>query len=82
MSHGENAPSDWYCSAHQRRCDLCGRSYHASEGGCDCTADLDDCACGRNEWERRDRGLDMYTEIVCSRCGTEPGAEPEEPEDE
>jgi hypothetical protein len=60
MSGGENVPDDWVC--YYTHCDLCGRRYHMSEGGCDCTVDLDDCACGRNEWERRPRSLD----IICS----------------
>ena len=64
--------TDATCAAHV---------YHMSEGGCDCTADLDDCACGKNEWHRKRLlfcGADPEAPIVCEACGTEPGAEPEE----
>jgi hypothetical protein len=80
MGHGENVPSDWYSSRYRCRCDICGRSYHASDGGCDCAADLDDCACGRNEWGRKHLPFcspDPESPIICEACGTEPGTEPE-----
>ena len=77
-----NLPDDWGCD--YTHCDLCGARYHMSECGCDCTADLDDCACGKNEWHRKRLpfcGVDPEAPIVCEACGTEPGAEPEVDDD-
>ena len=73
-----NVPDDW--GSYYRRCDLCGRRYHASEGGCDCTDDLDDCPCGQRDWAS-DCGV-----IYCRSCMGHPGEEradePEEDDDE
>lgn len=35
----QNVPDDWDCF--YRRCESCGRQYHASEGGCDCEGSKD-----------------------------------------
>lgn len=77
-----NLPDDWGC--YYTHCDLCGRRYHMSEGGCDCTEELDDCACGKRQWERRTGVFlrDDDAPIRCSSCGTEPGATPDEVDDE
>jgi len=79
VSHGENVPSDWYSSRYREHCELCGATYHASEGGCSCCDDLDDCACGKNEWARRVGVflVDDEAPIRCECCGTEPGTTPE-----
>lgn len=69
----ENVPDDW--GSYYTHCDLCGERYHLSEGGCGCTDDLDDCGCGKNEWEK-----DRDGNIRCAACHTEPGAEPIEDE--
>ena len=62
----QNTPSDW--NAYWTKCELCGQRYHRSDGGCDCTDDLDDCFCGENEWDYE------YGELVCTQCGTTPGS--------
>jgi hypothetical protein len=85
MSHHENVPSDWYSNRYHWHCDLCGRTYHAADGRCSCFDDLDDCACGRNQWTRRTGVfiVDDGAPIVCACCGTEPGTPPvDDPEDE
>lgn len=81
MSGGDSLPDDWGC--YYTHCDLCGARYHMSEGGCSCCDDLDDCACGKNEWERRTGVflVDDEAPIRCACCGTEPGATPDEVED-
>ena len=79
--HGGPMPSDHYCSRYRETCAVCGRWYHAEDGGCDCTVDLDDCACAANAWKLEMTDVDDGR-IICSACGTEPGAELEETGDE
>lgn len=63
-----NVPDDWHC--YYRKCGICGGRWHASEGGCDCTDDLE-CGCGSNAWER-----DRYGEsLACADCGGGPHEE-------
>lgn len=66
----ENVPSDWH--SWWRTCSICGRRYHASEGGCCCLDGLDDCACGERDWRVTGDGR-----VICSSCRTEPGTQPE-----
>jgi hypothetical protein len=79
MSHGMNVPSDHFCSRYYRRCNICGRTYHMEDGGCDCTADLEPCACGECLWETDAEGV-----VYCTACETEPGAvrEPDDDDDD
>lgn len=58
-------------------CTVCNRHFPAADGECPCTARLDSCACGNRDWELRDDGV-----VVCCACGTEPGATPDEVDDE
>ena len=46
MSYG-NVPDDWGC--YYRKCERCGSTYHASEGGCDCH-ERDNCDEEGREW--------------------------------
>lgn len=38
---GWNVPDDW--GSYYYNCNLCGSRYHASEGGCGCTEDMERC---------------------------------------
>ena len=59
-----NVPDDW--NSYFRKCSLCGDRYHLSDGGCDCTADLE-CECGQCDWRR-----DYDGDLVCENCGGQP----------
>lgn len=61
-----NVPNDW--NAYWRICEICGHRYHKSDGNCECTDDLEDCACGSNDWDVE------YGDLVCIECGTRPGS--------
>ena len=65
-----NVPADW--NIYQRKCFLCGKRYHLSEGWCSCIDNLDSCGCRANDWELKEG------QVVCSRCGTKPGEDLEE----
>lgn len=70
-----NVPDDW--NAYWRRCDICGRKWHASEGGCDCTEALEDCPCGKREWAT------AAGSIYCLACNGRPDEEqPDEDEED
>jgi len=69
-----NVPDGW--NRYWSKCQICGRRYHESDGGCGCTDDLDSCSCGENEWIVDD-GV-----ILCSRCKTQPGSPPRPPDEE
>ena len=56
-----NVPDDW--NSYYRRCSLCGDKYHLSDGGCDCTSDLE-CECGESNWRR-----DQDGDLTCADCG-------------
>ena len=62
-----NVPDDWGC--YYRNCSLCGGRWHASEGGCGCTDDLE-CQCGSGYWNGNSRDA-----LTCSDCGTGPHEE-------
>ena len=69
-----NVPADWNRYFH--KCDLCNESYHASEGGCNCTEDLE---CGGGEKCSTEWGMPFhgegYEDLRCIRCGTGPKVE-------
>jgi len=68
-----NVPDDW--DMHWRRCEFCGQRYHASEGGCGCTDDLDECPCGECDWTREVDAFGRPAAVYCSACGGRPGEE-------
>lgn len=48
-----NTPDDW--NMHWTKCNICGRKYHLSEGGCGCR-DEGECTeckadCTREDWD-------------------------------
>jgi len=68
MRFASNVPDDW--GSYYRTCGICNRRYHASEGGCDCTDDLE-CACGSRDW-----AYDNWAEeLTCRQCGSGPAVE-------
>ncbi len=63
-----NVPDDW--NSYYSTCSLCRSRYHQSEGGCDCSADLE-CECGKLDWIRCEEG----TGLTCKACHTGPWEE-------
>jgi hypothetical protein len=52
---GWNVPDDW--NSYYSRCEYCGSRVHASEGGCGCLEDHEQCVVCKNEptgWYHRD----------------------------
>ena len=74
MSLWCHASPDW--GSYYRTCELCRERWHASEGGCGCADDWEDCACGARAWQR------VGEEVACARCHTRPGEGEDEDEDE
>jgi len=68
----DNTPDDW--GSHWNKCGFCGKRYHASDGGCDCTESYPDCACGENKWEiHHPIAFCSDGDVRCSNCGSAPG---------
>ena len=53
-----NVPDDW--DLYWTRCDRCGRSYHQSEGGCECWEEH----CEREQQKQAEELLDLLSDCV------------------